>query len=307
MGGSGVSGDFIRIILRNSNIPVYVCKDSVAPHYVDAKSLVIAASYSGKTWETLTALHSCISTGATVAVVTSSHELISLCKHKSIPAIQIPENGQARASFGYLLVSVLNILQKAGIISPIDSDISESVRILNKIRSECGPNASLKTNRAYTIALEFLKKLPIIYGESNFTDAVALRWKQLLNENSKAHCYCDNFPELLHNEIEVWHKPSRDVQSHSLLLLRDLMYEKETGIKEKVDATRRLVQDCGTSVFELWSEGESELARLLSLNYFGDFVSIYLAIARGIDPSDISNIQAIKKIGFAKREAMNLD
>lgn len=302
MGGSGIIGDFVRILLRNSRIPVFVSKGPIAPRFIDNKTLVIAVSYSGNTWETMAALDTCVSTNAKIVVITSSHSLVALCQTKKITAIRIPENGQTRASFGYLLIPVLDVLHKAGIITRIESDLSESLKVLQEIKTECTSDGLPNRNRAYGIALDFLKKFPIIYGENNFTDAIALRWKQLLNENSKAHCYCEIFPELLHNEIEAWHGSREHIQrNYSLVLLRDARYEIEIGIKEKVEATKELISDKGSTVVEVWTQGESELARLLSLNYLGDFVSIYLAIAKGMDPSDISNIKAIKRVGFVKR------
>ncbi len=301
MGGSGIVGDFVRILLRNSGIPVFVSKGPIAPRFIDSKTLVIAVSYSGSTWETMAALDMCIPTNAKIIVITSSHNLAAICQTKKIMAIQVPENGQPRASFGYLLVPVLDMLSKAGIMKNIDSDLSESLTVLKKVKAECTSDNSPDTNRASRIALDFLKKFPVIYGENNFTDAIALRWKQQLNENSKAHCYVETFPELLHNEIESWQGDRQNIQrNYSLVLLRDARYEIEIGIREKVEATKKLITDKGSTVVEVWTQGESELARLLSLNYLGDFVSIYLALAKGVDPSDTSNIKAIKRVEFAR-------
>src|SRR5437867_11840339 len=53
MGGSGVVGDFVRILLRNSRIRVHVCKNSRTPTSVNADTLVIAIPYSVITKETL--------------------------------------------------------------------------------------------------------------------------------------------------------------------------------------------------------------------------------------------------------------
>lgn len=296
MGGSGVLGDSISIVLKNLKMPVYVCKSSLSPSFVDNKSLVIAVSYSGKTWETLNAMRSCLTCGAKVAVITSSEELLYTCKMKNIPAIQIPQNGQARASFGYLLVSALNILHQAGIIAELEHDLAEAVRILDEIKINCSSTSSI----AHTIANEFLITFPIIYGEHNFSDAAALRWKHQINENAKVHCYHDVFPELLHNEVEVWNSSAHQ-REYSLVLLRDQRHEKEMGIKEKVDATKLLIAEKNTKVFEVWSQGESALARLLSLNYVGDFVSVYLAIARHIDAAATPNILRIKAVEVEQR------
>ncbi|MGH9922908.1 MAG: SIS domain-containing protein, partial [Nitrososphaerales archaeon] len=152
-----------------------------------------------------------------------------------------------------------------------------------------------KKNPARSLASELLEKFPIIYGEYNFTDAVALRWKQMLNENAKTHCYCDIFPELLHNEIEAWDESENNDQKYALILLRDSLYERETGLQERIAATKYIVEQ-KSSISEIWSRGRSELARLLSLTYMGDLVSVYLAKAKGVDASKVRNIDLIKNL-----------
>lgn len=297
MGGSGIVGDFVRVILRNSKVPVHVCKSSVPPRYIDRESLVIAITYSGKTKETTDALNACISYGSSIVVITSSRELQSYCKQSMLTCILVSGNGHSRSSFGYLLLPVLSVLQSAGVVpgSMIHQDILESVEILKKVRNDCSLQREILDNQAMMVALALKDRFPIIYGESNFTDAVAQRWKQLLNENSKTRCHCEIFPELLHNEVEAWSGDRSSSKNYPLILLRDLVYEREVRWYEKLDATKSLVESKNAEIFELWTTGISELARLLSLSYVGDFVSIYLAMAKGIDPSCIPNIEFVKK------------
>jgi glucose/mannose-6-phosphate isomerase len=299
MGGSGIVGDFVRVILRNSKVPVHVCKSSVAPRYVDKDTLVIAITYSGNTKETTDALNACISYGAAIVVITSSPELQSICKQLMLTCILVSGNGHTRCSFGYLLLSVLSILQSAGIVAAgmIDQDILESVEMLKKVRNDCSPDREILNNQAMMLALALKDRFPIIYGESNFTDAIAQRWKQLLNENSKTQCQCEIFPELVHNEVEAWANDGSSSKNYPLILLRDVVYEREVGWHEKFEVTKSLIESKNAEIYELWTSGISELARLLSLSYVGDFVSIYLAFAKGIDPSYIPNIEFVKKFG----------
>jgi glucose/mannose-6-phosphate isomerase len=190
-------------------------------------------------------------------------------------------------------------MEKLNIIEDIDSHIEESLAVLEQLKIECTSENPEQINEASEIALEFLKKFPVVYGEINFTDAIALRWKQQINENAKSHCYFEAFPELLHNEIEAWHGFQDQIhQNYSVVLLRDAKYEKEIGINLKVEATKMLIIEKGASVIEVWTRGESELARLLSLSYLGDFVSIYLAMAKGVNPTEIFKIKAIKQVEF---------
>ncbi len=300
MGGSGIVGDFLRVLLRNSSVPVYVNKHPLPPRFLNEDSLVFAITYSGKTQETLDALENCVRLRAKTIVVTSADELKSICDKKKIPCIQVPENGQTRASLGYLLVPLLCMLQNATILRRVSYDITETIGVLNKINKECGLDVPLKKNPARSLAFDLLDRFPIIYGAQNFTDVAAMRWKQLLNENSKVHCYYELFPELLHNEIEAWDAEGRIYENYALVLLRDSVYEREIGLQGKIRATKYIVQEKGSRIFELWSQGRSELARLLSLSYLGEFASVYLAMAKGIDASAVRNIEFVKRTGFVK-------
>jgi glucose/mannose-6-phosphate isomerase len=291
MGGSGIVGDYLRVLLRNSSVPFHVNKHSVPPKSVGKNTLVLAVTYSGKTRETLDALATCIKSGAKAVLVSSNTQVDNW---NNIPCITIPENGHSRASLGYLLVPLLYVLQDANILKKVDRDITETVDILNQIKQECKPELPLKKNTARALASELQGKLPIIYGEYSFTDVVALRWKHMFNENAKTHCYCDTFPELLHNEIEAWDEPESD-QKYSLILLRDSLYERETGLQDKIAATKYMVKQ-KSSIFEFWSRGRSELARLLSLTFLGDLVSVYLAKAKGVDATKVRNIDLIKNL-----------
>ena len=305
MGGSGVVGDFVRILLRNSRIPVHVCKNSRPPTFVNADTLVIAITYSGKTQETLDALDGSLNSGAKCIVITSSHELGSDCEKRMIPWIFAPWNSYSRASFGYMLVPVLGILNRIGLFPTIESDISEAIMVLNQIRAECGPDVPLQKNTARLLALALADTLPVICGEYNFTDVVALRWKQQLNENAKIRCYHDVFPELLHNEIEAWGASTASNHKHqhaALLFLRDSTHERDNHLEEGIGAADHLAESNDIKVFELWTKGKSELARLLSLSYMADFVSLYLAASRGINPEFINNIDYVKKNGSARIE-----
>lgn len=307
MGASGLPGDFARVLMRNSRIPVYVQKSGSLPRFVDNRSLVIAISYSGKTRETLDALNDAISAGAKVVVMTTSAELGNLCAHKGIPWICIPDAGFPRAALGYMLICMLGILQRLGILSSsVDADVSEAIRILKEIRKKCGPEIAQKSNPAWLLALALAGKVPVIYAESEFSEVIALRWKQQLNENAKIHCYYAVFPELLHNEIEAWHYSDYSRQNYAVVILRDAIHEQETRLGLKIEATRHLMESRGVRVYDLWTKGTSELARLLSLCYLGDFISVYLALSRGIDPGPVYSIQSIKKIGLASPTEVKL-
>ena len=50
-----------------------------------------------------------------------------------------------------------------------------------------------------------------------------------------------------------------------------------------------------SAVYEICSEGRSLLTRMFSLILLGDFLSFYMAIARGVDPTAIKGINILKE------------
>ncbi len=48
-------------------------------------------------------------------------------------------------------------------------------------------------------------------------------------------------------------------------------------------------------VNEIYAQGKSDLDRVLSLIYFGDFLSVYLAVLGGVDPTPVEVISRLKK------------
>jgi hypothetical protein len=48
-------------------------------------------------------------------------------------------------------------------------------------------------------------------------------------------------------------------------------------------------------MFEVWAQGETALAKMLSTICIGDFTSVYLAILRKIDPTPVKTIDLLKE------------
>ena len=51
---------------------------------------------------------------------------------------------------------------------------------------------------------------------------------------------------------------------------------------------------------EIHARGEGRLARMLSQKCVGDFLSVYLAVLRGVDPTPVRSIEEVKR-GMRKR------
>ena len=96
-----------------------------------------------------------------------------------------------------------------------------------------------------------------------------------------------------HNELVGWLYPDEVLRRIGVVLLRDRGDRPQ--IQRRFDLTGELISRKAGALHEIWSEGESMLARVLSLIYLGDFVSLYMAYLNNADPTPVEVIDYFKK------------
>jgi glucose/mannose-6-phosphate isomerase len=81
-------------------------------------------------------------------------------------------------------------------------------------------------------------------------------------------------------------------EDFAVVLLRD--GHDHPRVKVRMEITKSIVEQYASRVIEVKSEGKSLLARMFSLIYLGDWMSFYLAILNGIDPTPVRVIDYLK-------------
>lgn len=293
MGGSAIAGDMARAVLAGeAGAQISANRNYDAPGFVGPRSIVIASSYSGNTEETLEAASRCAARGARMVAITSGGELAARAKSQGWPLIIIPGGYSPRAALGYCLMPLLAVLEKVGVATDLQPSVNEVLGVLTSIARTLGGGAVLEANPAKQLALRLTGKVPVVYGAVGIGSVAAYRWKCQVNENSKNPAYWHELPELNHNEIMGWEA----VPAASNLDVVMLRSEPEPPrLKLRAEVTGRILEEAlGAPPAEIWSRGASPLARLLSLVSFGDFVSVYLAFLKRVDPTPIRSINRLK-------------
>ncbi|RLI44131.1 bifunctional phosphoglucose/phosphomannose isomerase [Candidatus Bathyarchaeota archaeon] len=293
MGGSAIGGELLRGWLLNElPIPIEVCRDYVLPAYVNEETLVFAISCSGNTEETLSAFVDAVKRGCMVITITSGGHLLSFSEKLHVPHLTIPSGLPPRATLPYLFVPLPILMEKLGILQGRKKEIQEAVKVIEKLSRENSPETPVKNNLSKKLALELDETIPVVYGFREYA-AVAHRLKTQFNENSKVPCKHEVFPELNHNEVVGWEASEALTKCFSVLLIRDR--DEPPEIKSRIEATKSLALNKAKKVLELYARGESKLARMFSVLHVGDFVSVYLAVLRNIDPTPVETIDKIKE------------
>jgi glucose/mannose-6-phosphate isomerase len=290
MGGSAIGGDLLSGYLAPTcPIPIAVVRGYEVPKFVGPRSVVIAVSYSGATEETLAAVALAERAGAKVFAITSGGQLARVATHAGVA---VPGGLAPRAALGYLMLPALAALERWELAGPCASDVDEAATVLDEIVEECGPDVPAVRNPAKRLAEELAGHVPAVYAASPGLEAAARRWKCQINENSKTLATWNMFPELNHNETVGWGAPPALASRFAVVML--LEGTEPAHLLRRIKLTADLALGPASGVHEVRARGRGRLARLLSLVFIGDLVSVYLAYLRGIDPTPVEIIDAIK-------------
>jgi glucose/mannose-6-phosphate isomerase len=293
MGGSAIGGELLKDWAREGvAVPIDVCREYHLPAYTNKNTLLFATSYSGETEETLSVFLEALKRKCMIVCISSGGALLEFAEKLSIPHLVVPSGMAPRATLPYLFMPLLAILEKMGLTPRLDADFSDAARILKQISYENSPERPLDSNLSKKLALNICGTVPIVYG-FGFYRAVAQRLKTQFNENSKSPAKWEFFPELNHNEIVGWEQAKEFAKCFSVILIRDAEEQKE--IRERIEFTEEMISKEAGKLFELWSSGKSNLAKMSSVICVGDFTSVYLALLRGVDPTPVRTIALLKE------------
>jgi len=293
LGGSAIGGDLAQSVAGRYILKPYIVnRDYDLPTFVDASTIVFACSYSGNTEETLSAYKQAKQSKATIVCVTSGGELESLAKADGYPVVPLPKGLPPRAALGHALFMLLGAMQSLQLIPDMTKSIEETMELLVGLREKYGLKNPETENPAKRIARSLHGKIVAIYGSGAILGATAFRWRSQIEENSKNLAFHHILPEMNHNELVGWLYPEDALLKVGVLLLRDRGDHPQ--VQKRFELTREIISGKAGSLHEIWSEGESLLARVMSLIYIGDFVSLYMAFLNNVDPTPVRVIDFLK-------------
>jgi glucose/mannose-6-phosphate isomerase len=293
MGGSGVAGDYLASVAAETDGIVHVHKTyAPLPEWARrARPLVVCASYSGNTEETLDSFNEAVSLGLETVVMSTGGQLLELASEHGVPAVTIPAGLQPRAAVGFMAGAALHLGALAGVVPSQQGPLLEAAEIADAAVVE-GSRAWMQAD---VIATDLLQRITIIYGGGPVSATVAGRWKTQINENAKMPAWWSFLPELDHNEIVGWETlPDVTTATVGIVALADRDDHPRVAARRRF--TEQLTQEAVPWVATVESIGESRLARLMSLTVVGDLVSWMLADKSGVDPTLVATIEKLKAL-----------
>ncbi len=292
MGGSALAANILKNWLyERIQIPFEVVRGSNVPGYVNNHTLVVISSYSGNTEETLSALEDARKRNANIVILSAGGELLKIAERENYPLLKLPHVSQPRLSVFAGLKALACMLEDLNLAGSTDlrRELEDVGNWLNEAKFAFSPDNN-SDNPAQMVAKQLVGKPVVIYG-TPATGSAAYKWKIDINENAKQLAWYNVYSELNHNEFQGWNFPK-----HKNLAVVQLASSFDSPmIRKRVEVTTKLLANHDFSSMLIDAQGTTPLQQLLYLVLYGDYVSAYLGILNGIDPTPVDMVEELKK------------
>ncbi len=293
MGGSAIAGELIAgILAQRCARPIVPVRAYHWPHVEDADLLVVC-SYSGDTEETLSLFTEATGLGAPLVALATGGELERRAAAAGVPFLRLVREEPPlapRAALPDMLGRLLALLAALGEPFCAAEPREGTLAALRETAALCAPERSARENPAKRLALALGDERPVFVSLSPAYDAAALRLRTQFEENAKLSATSRALPELHHNSWIPW--LCGDCPGAPVWLGGE-------DAHPRVAIRRRLSEDLlaerGIACLDLPGRGENLPARVLTSVLLGDFLSVYHALMRGVDPTPTTVLSAMKE------------
>lgn len=293
---AGMGGSALAALLVHTwpklQIPFEVVREYDLPAYVNEHTLVIAASYSGNTEETLEALQHAETAGAQIAVIAGGGKLQEAAEAKDYLLGILPKAAQPRYAVLANYKLLLTILERVGVLdTAMLGELESAAPFLHQAVQTWLPTVPAASNPAKQLALEAIGKSVVVYGGPKLFPA-AYKWKISFNENAKQVAWAGQYPEFNHNEFIGWSKQPVD-KPYLVIDLRSSF--EHPRVQKRFEVSERLLSGMRPSPEIIEAQGSTVLEQLLWTIALGDFVSLYTGLANGLNPAPVELVEKFKK------------
>jgi glucose/mannose-6-phosphate isomerase len=288
MGGSAIGADIASTLARiSSPIAVEIVRNYHAPP-TTAGTLTIASSVSGNTEETLAAFEAVRQGPGMHLAITGGGELASL----EVPQLQYEWEFHPRAALGWGLMPLAAVLTRLGVLAISDAEVVTTANAIDNCSAEWATSVPTSENLAKQIASRLRGQLPVFAG-TDFLDVAARRWAGQAQENAKQWAFATAIPEMNHNFLNGFGLPDAGTKQLHVLFLDALSAHERS--RQRVELTGQSLTEAGVAHSTQVIGGGNPLESVLRACALGDWVSYYLAMLNGVDPSDTGPIETFKQ------------
>ncbi len=281
MGGSGTPATILQNLSEyvNIRIPIISWKDFGLPHPEFKRPLYIFVSFSGETREVLSGF-SQVPTGSAIAIVAGGGALLTQARSQKLPFATFEKTDTLcpRQAYGLTLSGVLAIVNAAILDSVAMRDMSKVIQP--------------QTQEAYgeQLAKKLIGKNLFLYT-SNALSHIGQIFKISLNESAKLPASANVFPEINHNELSIFETKPKDV-----IALFITTQAEAAMLKKEIDIIKQILTEYETPLEIVEIPGTDDFEITLNAIVLAEWVGLFAATMRGINPLSIKTVTRIKEL-----------
>lgn len=295
MGGSAIGADLLASYCASlAPLPVSVHRDYGLPLFARGpETLVICSSHSGNTEETLDAFEAALQAGCRVMVVCTGGELAKRAREMELPIWTFEHRGQPRAAVGFSFGLLLALFERLGFLPDQKEAVQDALHFMRRSQESLRADIPAAKNPAKRYAGQLMGRWVTVFGSGLLT-TVARRWKGQINEVAKAGANFEFIPEADHNTLAGTMNPEETLNAHTMTIFLHAPSDHPRN-RLRLDLTRKAYMLEGLNTDTIQARGHTPLAHMWTLILFGDYMSYYLAMAYGVDPTPIQALVEFKQ------------
>ncbi len=287
MGGSSLGGHVLATSCADRlRAPIELVNGYDLPSYVNRRTLVVLSSYSGTTEETLATAKQATKKGARCVALTAGGDLAKLATTKRWPLLRLdtlhnPSN-QPRMGIGSSTMALHGLLASLGVLKVTPRDIERAAKAASTDVSA----------EAKTLAERIGNRVVLLLSAEHLVGATHVATNQI-NENAKRIAMWHALPEFNHHFLEALSFPEKAKRDFIAILFHSDTYHPQNRKRVKLSAD--LLAEHGIEPVIVTLDGGSKLEEAWRLIRLGASTSLELALASGIDPEPVPNVEAFKQ------------
>jgi glucose/mannose-6-phosphate isomerase len=294
LGGSAIGADLLAAYAEPFlSIPLIVQRSYTLPAWAAGENtLVICSSHSGNTEETLSGLEHAVERGCRIMAITTGGKLAEKALEARGTLWKFEFNSQPRAAVGYSFGLLLAAAARLRLIPDPARELAEAIEAMKAQQVDLLPEIVVPRNPAKRIAGQVMDRCVTIWG-SGLLAPVARRWKTQINENANAQASFELLPEANHNTLQGIEQPEGQFGASMHLFLLAKQDHPRNLLRGKLTKKLFMLQGQNTDFYK--ASGNNRLANMWTALHFGDYLSYYLAISYGIDPTPVDVLATFKE------------
>ncbi len=293
MGGSAIGADLLAAYAEsNSSVPIIVHRDYQLPAWAkNEKTLLILSSHSGNTEEVLSITEQALKTNCRIMAISTGGKLSKIAKIENFPLWKFKHDFQPRTAVGFSFALLLAVFTKLDFIPDPGIELKEAVIEMKKQQESLLPEVLDTANPSKRLAGQLMGRWITFWG-SGLMAPIARRWKGQINENAKVQASFEILPEADHNALQGIMQPEAQFGATMNVFLQSKSDHPRNKLRSNFTRMTFMLEGQNTDFHR--ARGNSSLAQMWTTIHYGDYVSYYLAMGYGVDPSPVPMLIELK-------------